>query len=313
MKKFLSNIVDSFFLQSKALKLKILNHVIEHPLEKLPTSNEMAKTHNISSITVKKIVAELADEGYLRSRKKAGTKAIDHFSKLQKQIFEQTKEDVKKLISNLENSGLTLQEILACLYGALSEYSFDETELIYTEKDSEMVFIGARELSERLGVKIKPVYFENIQKELSFTHQKPKAIIVPFYCLNFLRGSSLNVKILPLQTTHPLDALSGSKSIAYNSNVVYITISDEDKEGAFNLQKKITQGAFNLKIYKIEEVIKNPRLLNAVELVITYKWVINNNEYLFRNIPKIIAYNRFDDKEGLMLIKHFIESNKFGG
>ncbi len=313
MKKFLSNIVDSFFLQSKALKLKLLNHIIEHPLEKIPTSNDIAKTYGISSITVKKIVAEMANEGYLKSNKKAGTKAIEHFSKKQKHLFLQTKEEIKKHISTLEENGLTLQEILACLYAALAEYSFNETELIYTERDSGMVFIGASELSERLGVKIKPVYFENVKKELSASHSKPKAIIVPFYCLDFLREHSVNIKILPIQTTHPLDALSGSKSIAYNSNVMYVAVSEEDKEGAFNLQKKITQGAFNLRINKIEDIVKNPRLLNSIELVVTYKWVINNNEHLFRNIPKIIAYNRFDDKEGLMLIKHFIDSNKLGG
>ncbi len=313
MKKFLSNIVDSFFLQSKALKLKLLNHIIEHPLEKIPTSNDIAENYGISSITVKKIVAEMANEGYLKSNKKAGTKAIEHFSKTQKHLFLQTKEEIKKYISTLEENGLTLQEILACLYAALSEHSFNETELIYTERDSGMVFIGASELSERLGVKIKPVYFENVKKELSNSHNKPKAVIVPFYCLDFLREHSAIIKILPIQTTHPLDALSGSKSIAYNSNVMYVAVSEEDKEGAFSLQKKITQGAFNLRINKIEDIVKNPRLLHSIELVVTYKWVINNNEHLFRNVPKIIAYNRFDDKEGLMLIKHFIDSNKLGG
>jgi DNA-binding transcriptional regulator YhcF (GntR family) len=313
MRNVLSDIIDSFFLQSKALKLKLLNYIIEHPLEKIPTSNEIAETYDISSITVKKIVTELVGEGYLRSNKKAGTKATDHFSKAQKHMYAKIKQDIKKHIQEMEDGGLTLQEILACLYGSISEYSFDAAEIIYTEKDSEMVFVGASELSERLNTKIKPVYFENIQKEIASSHQKPTAIIVPFYCLNFIRELSYDIKILPIQTTHPLESLSSSKSIAYNSNVMYVAISEDDKEGAFSLSKKITQGAFNLKINKIEDVVKNPLLLNSIELVVTYKWVINNNEHIFRNVPKIIAYNRFDDKEGLMLIKHFIESNKLKG
>ncbi len=313
MKNPLSDIIDGFFLQSKALKLKLLNHIIEHPLEKLPTSNKIAEIYGISSITVKKIVAELVNEGYLKSNKKAGTKAVEHLSSEQKHLFEQSKQQLKELIAKMEKEGLTLQEILTCMYSSLSEYSFDLTEIIYTEKDSEMVFVGAGELSERLGIKIKPVYFENIQKELTSSHQTPKAIIVPFYCSDILKIRSNNIKILPLHTTHPLEALSNSKSIAYNSNVAYIAISDEDKEGAFALRKKISEGAFNLRIYKIEDIANKPNLLNSIELVVTYKWVVNNNEHLLRNVPQIIAYNRFDDKEGIMLIKHFIESNKSGG
>ncbi len=313
MKNILSDIIDNFFLQSRALKLKLINYIIEHPFEKIPTSDKIAKTYDVSTITVKKIITELGREGYLKSNKKAGTKATDHFSKTQKELYANAKNDIKKHIEEMENGGLTLQETLACLYSAISEYAFDFTEIIYTEKDSEMVFIGASELSERLNTKIKPVYFENIAKEIVSSHQIPKAIIVPFYCLNFIRELTSDIKILPIQTAHPLESLSSSKSISYNSNVMYVAISKDDKEGAFSLQKKITQGTFNLKISRVEEIVKNPHLLNSIELVVTYKWVINNNEHLFKNIPKIIAYNRFDDKEGLMIIKHFINSSKLKG
>ncbi len=313
MNKLPLDAIDNFFIHSKSLKLKLMNFIIEHPLERLPTSKEMAKKYGISDITVKKLVSELAVKGYLKPNKKGGTKIVNRFSNKQRQLFSKSKEEIKIQIGQLEESGFDIQEILTCLYSALSEYSFDTTDVIYTEKDPEMVFIGAEELSDRLGVKVKPVYFENMQKEISQDKKPPKAIIVPFYCFNSIEHLSSISRIFPIRTTHPLEYLSNSKNIAYDSNIMYVSVSDKDRESAFILKNKITNDHFHLKICKIEELVNNVQSVNSTEMVIAYKWVINNNERLFKNVPKIIAYNRFDDKEGLLIIKSFINSNKVGG
>jgi DNA-binding transcriptional regulator YhcF (GntR family) len=305
--------IDNFFIHSKVLKLKLMNYIIEHPLEKLPTSKEISSTYDISDITVKKLVSELAAEGYVKPNKKGGTKIVNRFSSKQRKLFAQTKEKIKEQIKILEEDGFNNQEILTCLYSAISEYSFDTTDIVYTEKDPEMLFIGAQELSERFKTKIKPVYFENIDKEVTSSKKPPKAVIVPFYCYNSIEYLSSYTKIIPMKTTHPLEYLSNSKSIAYDSNVVYVAISDRDKEGARIIKNKITNENFNLKIFKIDELIEDRQFINSIEMVVAYKWVINNNEKIFKDIPKIIAYNIFDDKEGLLMIKGFIKSNKFGG
>ncbi len=313
MNDTLENQIDDFFIHSKALKLRLMNYIIEHPLEKLPTSKNMASTYGISDITVKKLVSELAQKGYLKPNKKGGTKITNRFSNQQKQIFSRTKEEIKSHIKTLEENGFDTQEILACLYGSISEYSFDTTEIVYTEKDADMVFIGAEELSDRLGIKIKPVYFENIEKEVIPNKKPPKAVIVPFYCYSSIEHLSKYTKLFPIKTTHPLEYLSNARNITYDSNVIYIAVSDKDKEGAFSLKNKITNGSFNLRICKIEELANNLQFINSIELVVAYKWVIRNNENIFKNVPKIISYNIFDDKEGLLMIKNFINSNNFGG
>ncbi len=306
-------LVDNFFVHSKALKLKLLNYIITHPMEKLPTSKDIASTYDISDITVKKLVSELAASGYLKPNKKGGTKIINRFSNQQKQHFLQIREEIKLKIKELDSSGFDTQEILACLYSSISEYVFDSMEIVYTEKDPEMIFIGAEELSSRLKINIKPIYFENMIKELENNKSAPKAIISPFYCYQSIERFAAVSKIFPIRTTHPLEYLSNARNITYGSVVVYIAVSDKDRDSAFIIRDKITNDSFILKIYKIDEIINNPDLVNSAEMVISYKWIINNNDRLFSNIPKVMAYNKFDDKEGLLMIKSFVNSNKFGG
>ena len=313
MERNAGRVVDNFLIHSKAMKLKIINYCFEHPSEKLPTSKELAQANGISDLTVKKIISELAQEGYVQPNKKAGTRITKKFSKKQMQLLEQAREELKKQFISLEKSGFNVQEIIAYIYEAITEYSFEATEILYTEPDFEMIFVGADELSERLNVKVRGVYFENIQKEIDSADKGQKIIITPFYSLDMLKRTQSGVKIFPLHTARPLESLSYSKDIAYGSTIMYVAATEDDKEGALSLQSKIAENMFNLKICKIGELTDNPSLLNSVELVITYKWVINNNEGIFKNVPKIIAYNRFDDKEGLVMIRHYIENNKTKG
>ncbi len=305
--------IDDFFIPSKALALKLLDYIVEHPLEKLPTSRELSKIHNMSDITVKKIMSSLAAKGYLKSNKKGGTKIVNRFSTRQRQVYSEAKEDVKGIIKKLEDNGFDVEETLSCLYNALLEYAFGSSPLVYTERDQGMVFIGASELSDVLSVKVKPVYMENIHKEMLLGNSAPKAIIVPFYCYSDLEHLRDLIRIFPLRTTHPLEFLSTSKEIAYNSTVVYVAISDEEKEGIYSIKEKIENNTFRLLVYRIDELVDNPRLLSDAQMVVAYKWIISNNEQIFRNVPRIVAYNRFDDKEGIEMIKGFISSNKTGG
>jgi len=307
------DVIEEFFVPSRALKLKLLDYIIEHPLEKLPTSKKLSEFYQISDITVKKVMGALASRGLLKSNKKGGTRIINRFSTQQRQAYFQGKEDIKSVIRKLEESGFGVEEILSCLYNAILEYTFDTTKLIYTERDPGMVPAGAGELSDILGVKVKAVYIENIQREAIFSENGPKAIIVPFYCYSEVEHLKDHVRIFPLRTTHPIEFLSTSRDIAYNSTVVYVAISEEDKEGVFSLKSKIENGTFRLLVYRIDEVTDDPHLLSSAEMVVAYKWIINNNEHLFKNVPKIIAYNRFDDKEGISMIRSFINSNKIGG
>ncbi len=305
--------VDDFFVPSKALTLKLLDYIIEHPLEKLPTSKELSEIHNMSDITVKKVMGALSGRGYLKSNKKGGTKIINRFSLRQREVYSEAKEDVKEIIKRLEDNGFDLQEILTCFYNALLEYAFDSSGLLYTERDHEMVFMGASELSDILSVKVKPVYIENVYREMLLGSSAPKAVIVPFYCYSDLEHLRNSVKIFPLRTTHPLEFLSTTKEIAYNSVVVYVAASSEEKEGVFGIKKKIENNTFKLLVYKIDELIDNPHLLKDVDMVVAYKWIVRNNEHVFKNVPRVVAYNRFDDKEGIKMIEGFISSNKTGG
>lgn len=302
--------IDHFFINSKLLKLKLINYIIGYPFEKLPISKDIASTYKISNITAKKIVSQLAQENYLKSNKKGGTKIIGRFSKVQLQVFEQAKDEIKRQIETLEKNNFNAQEILSCLYSSLHEYNFDnaETKIIYTEEDPEIVFMGARELSDLLNIKIKPIYYENLTREVLSNSNSIKAVITPFYSVNKLKNLSGNVKIFPIHTAYPLGALSSSKNIASNSTLIYVAVSDEDKERALYLKNRISTGIFNLKIYRIDELLENERLLDSADIVVAFKWIINNNEKIFKNVPKIIAYNRFDDRDGILLIKNFIDS-----
>ena len=305
--------IDQFFINSKLLKLKLINYIIEHPSEKLPISKDIASAYEISDITSKKVAAELASENYLKPNKKGGTKIVGRFSKMQLQVFEQVKSEIKKQIESLERNNFSAQEILSCFYSSLHEYSFSNAEIVYTEKDPEIVFTGARELSDLLNVKIKPVYYENLTKEVLSDSNSIKAVIMPFYSVNKFESLNSSVKILPIHTTYPLGGLSNLKNIVSNSTIIYVAASDEDKERALYLKNKISNGIFNFKIYRIDELLENEQLLNSVELVVVFKWIINNNEKIFKNVPKIITYSRFDDREGILLIKNFIGGNIAGG
>lgn len=300
--------IDYFFTNSKLLKLKLINYIIDHPFEKLPISKDIAHTYKISDITAKKVISQLVQENYLTSNKKGGVKITGGFSKVQIKLFKQIKDEIKKQIEVLEQNNFNIQEILSCLYSALDECKFDNAKIIYTEQDPEMVYTGAKELSDLLNIRIKPVYYENLSREVLSNSNLIKAVITPFYSANVLDRLNSSAKIFPIHTTYPLGALSSSRSIPGNSNIIYVAVSDEDREKAAYLKDRISMGMFNLKVYKIDELLENKQLLDFADIAIAFKWVVSNNEKIFKNVPKVITYNRFDDREAILLVKNFIES-----
>ncbi len=301
--------LEEYFIGSKLLAIKLIDYAVTHVGEKLPTSYELSESFGVGVNTVKKVCSELSRKGYLNANKKRGTEVIRKFSSEQVAMYLSFRERFREIFSEMERSGFNFEELIACLFSSLEGYEFSANGVIYTEKDTDSLFVSREELEDKIGVPVTPLYFNDVVNRLKDGTLKAMIVIVPFYCSFALQDacSYPGIKIFPIKTTHPLDILSELKSIPANVSRAFISVSPSEKDSIIDLYPGNVQP---LRVYTIEEVRESPELLSGVEMVVALKWVVSNNEWLFRSVPRIVTYSRFNDDEGFRMIKLYMENNK---
>ena len=300
--------VDNLFIRHQIIKLKLIKEAIENPGRKIPPAREIAKENDISELTVKKVEKELALKGYLVSNKKGGTRTLNKFAKEQISSFVASKETFRGIVDNLMKNSFSKEDIMALVYDVLREMKDDLSWVMYTEKDEGIAIYAKRELEKRLNTSVVFKPFDTLRTELMNKIISGKVIVAPFYCFPQLEVYKYDdVKMVPLRTVHPLEFISLSNEIPYASRIFYVAASKLDKENAINVYYNVLNNRYRVYIYTQDELLTNKHLLNFADIVVGFRWVLESDEFLFRGVKRIIKANRFDDSEGIKMIKSYIE------
>jgi len=299
--------IDELFLKNQIIKLKLIREAIENPEKKLPTAKQIAEENDVSELTVKKVEKELALQGYLFSNKKGGTKTVRKFAKEQISAFLAAKENFKSIVDDLLKNGFSKKDIIAMVYDVVKGVKDELSFVVYTEKDDGIAIFAKKELESKLGYSVVFKPFETIKTEILNGVISNKLIVVPFYCYSQLERGRKDVKIIPIKTVHPLEFISEAKDIPYSSRIFYIAASRFDKENALNIYYDVLNHRYRVYIYTQDELLTNRHLLKFADIVIGFRWVIESEKALLKDMKKVIKVDRFDDEEGIRMIKGYID------
>ncbi len=300
--------VDNLFIRHQIIKLKLIKEAVENPGKKIPPAREIAKENDISELTVKKVEKELALKGYIVSNKKGGTRTLNKFAKEQISSFVASKETFRGIVDNLMKNGFSKEDIMALVYDVLSEIKDDLSLVVYTEKDEGIAIYAKRELERNLGANVVFKPFDTLKTELMNKVISNKIVVAPFYCFPQLEVYKYeDVKMVPLKAIHPLEFISLANDIPFASRIFYVAASKLDKENAMNVYYNVLNNRYRVYIYTQDELLTNRHLLNFADIVVGFHWVLESDEFLFKGVKRVVKTNRFDDDEGIRMIKSYIE------
>ncbi len=300
--------VDELFVKYQIVKLKLINDCIEKPGLKLQPAKKIAQENGVSDLTVKKVEKELARKGYLFSNKKGGTRSVEKFSKEQISSYITAKEGLKSISETLLKDGFSKEDIMALVYDVLSKLHDSFSKIIYSEMDENIAIFAKKQLEEVLGSNVIFKPFDTLKTELMNKIISDKLIILPFFCYPQLEKYIYeDVKVVPIKTVHPLELISKAHDIPFASRIFYIAASRKDKENAVGVYFNAFSTRYRFYTYTQDELLTSKHLINLADIVIGYRWIIEPNIDLFRKVKRIFLVDRFDDYEGIELIKSYLE------
>ncbi len=298
--------LDTFIPKNKFLKYALIDYIITSTGGKLPTSNELSDTYNININSVKQVCSELANSGYVVSQKKAGTKINDNFTDEQIEVYINAKTKIKDILKELDFMAFNSEEMFSCLVSAFSECIFTISNILYVENDFHELLIGKSELENELGITITPMFLNDAVEKAKNRQLNADLIVTTFYCEQILRNLNTSSKIIPLKITPPFDQLINFSRISTDMNITVVVISDVIKKRIENTYKSLIEKFPFFKVVTVSEVLNDKSIINKTGILMTLKSILIENEKLFKNIPQIVSYNRFHDKEGIEMIKAFL-------
>lgn len=286
------------------LFLLILDKMVDAPvLEKFPMAEEAASQFGVNINTVKSVYAKLAQAGFVESRRRTGTKPIVTYRPEQIKAYRHAKDKVKGVIQSLECAGLSSHEIAALLVSAASAYSSCDGTVIYAENEFNQLMIGQQELENELAIPVIPRHIDDVITQLGAGAIRPAVIVTTFYCYDRLREFGDHIHIIPLKTTPPLEELINFSLIARDTAISLIVVTDEVRTRFEQMYPNIVKDFPRFRVFTLNTVLNNRALLADTKILLTLKIIYQENLELFRHIPKITTYNRFQDEEGLNYLR----------
>lgn len=297
--------LEEMLTRSSLLYIRLIDHMIRTGEKKLATSESLAKLHNVSINTVKKICSRLAGEGYIQQKKKAGTKVLAHYSEEQVGIYLSARERIIQILNDLRVAGFNDSSTMACTVSAMDEYRSEPFRVIYTDDDFHALFVGKKELETILGIQVLSIFVDELMEKVRAGIMEPGLIVTSFRTLPLLERLPGHARVIPLKTTPPLEQLLNFSSIPTDARITMIVISDEVRERISRIYDDLIRAFPFFNICTQSQVRSNTALVSGTEILLTLKMIYMENEKLLHHIPKIITYNRFHDGEGIRMLRQF--------
>jgi hypothetical protein len=174
------------------------------------------------------------------------------------------------------------------------------------ENDFYELIIGKTELENELGITVTPMFIGDVVEKVKNRQLYADLIITTFYYEKILRDLNINTKIIPLKITPPFDQLINFSQISRDMKITVVVISNIIKNRIEQTYMSLINKFPFFKVLTVSEALNDKKILNETEILLTLKSILMENEKVFKNIPHIVSYNRFHDKEGIEMIKAFL-------
>jgi len=302
----MKNKIISVFSKFALVKAYLIKMIFEKGSGSIPTSEEIALKIDANVNTVKKVIKDLSEEGYIKTNKKAGTSIKTSISLETSRTFKMYLENLISLITEMKISGLGETEIEAIFINALSENKKTESKIIYVDTSPESLVAGKYELESKLKLDVTTMLLENFLRKYDKISESDKIFVTAYICFQNIINKNINAKIIPLKITPPLDLLINFEKIPIDTNIVLVVLNQQVKEHVHEVYGTVLENFRNFNVYTLSEIKKKASLLAECTMLLTLKSIYKENNEYFSNIPNIIAFNRFYDNEGIELIKSYI-------
>jgi len=297
---------DVFLTKNKRLFYELIDRIVNSEVSHLPLTEEAARLNQVNINTIKTVYSSLAEQNYIETRRRSGSRIIRKFSPQQVDAYQSGKQKVITQLQSLNLAGFSPHELIALLMAALVEYSSGDGRIIYTENNFHELEIGKQELELALGVPIAPRYIDDVIEQLQTGQLKADLIVTTFFCEKRVREAGVTCPLIPLRITPPMEQLINFSLIPRDTRISLVVISDLIRERIGQTYPHIVKDFTNFRIYTLSEVLSDPELIGQTQILLTFKQTWRENEELFQSIPKIVTYNRFHDEEGLNQIRSLI-------
>ena len=217
---------DLFMTKNKRLYFKLIDKIIGTEFDQLPRTEEAAQLNQVNINTIKSVYSSLAEQQYIETRRKSGSRIIKSFVPEQADAYHNAKQKVLTQLQALNLVGFSANELIALLLGALAEYSDSDGRIIYTENNFHELEIGKQELELALGVQITPRYIDDVIEQLRTGKLKADLLISTFFCEKKLRDAGVTCPLIPLRITPPMEQLLNFTLIPRDTQITLAVIHE---------------------------------------------------------------------------------------
>jgi len=294
------------------LQLRLLDRVLENPRDRFPLSEEVARTYGVNINTARKAFALLADAGAIERRRKAGSLVLRQLSDEQGATYRHAKDRMVSVLRDLELAGFSSLEMISMAASSLEEMSNQAPRIVYTELDFYELLLGRRELELALGLPVQPRHLDEVEKQLQRGMLQADLVVTTFFCENRLRENceQQEIPLVPLRTTPPLEQLLNFPLLPRDTVITTVVISQQIRQRIQEFYPHISKDFPDFKVLTLDEVQQQPQVLRKTSILLTQKLILEENRELFRRIPRIVSYNRFQDDEGLDFVRQILNQTE---
>jgi len=294
------------------LRLRLLDRVLDNPADRFPLAEEAASTYGVNINTAKKAFALLAADGTIEPRRKAGSQVLRQPGEEQATTYRRSKDRLVSLLRDLELAGFSSLEMIAMTASALEEVGRRTPRVIYTEVDFYELLLGRRELDLALGLPVQPRHLDEVVRQLQNGRLQADLVISTFFCENRLREGceQQGIPLVPLRTTPPLEQLLNFPLLPRDTVITMVVISAQIRQRVQEFYPHITRDFPAFRVLTLEEAQQEPQALRKTRILLTQKLILEENRELFRSIPRVVSYNRFQDDEGLDYVRQILNQTE---
>ncbi len=298
--------IDQLVTRSKLLYAKLIDRIIQCGGEKLPTSDHLAREHQVSVNTVKEVCGRLAKEGYIRQKKRAGTEIRNLYSEEQVQVYLRSREKIIQVFNHLKESGINESGIIASALSALEEYRPEPARVVYADKDFYGLVVGKKELESILKVKVTSMFVDELREKVATEAMAPELVVTSLWSAPLVEDLPDTIRVIPLKTTPPLEQLLDFSSLPTDARITLVVLSDQVQQRVTATHADLMDAYPFFHIHTLAQVRMNKELVSETTTLVTLRMILLENPGLFSHIPKTVTYNRFHDDEGMGMLKRFL-------
>ncbi|RMF47902.1 MAG: GntR family transcriptional regulator [Deltaproteobacteria bacterium] len=285
--------------------LGLLDLILRQPADRLPSSEVLARQYRVNINTAKKALTLLADAGILEPKRRVGNLVRHRPDQARMHAYLAGRQRILSALGDLAAAGFSPLEMAACLAAASDEHHRRTPRIVYADFEFNELLLGTRELELACGQPVRPVPVPELENLLREGWLTADLVVTTFFAENRVRPlcEQAGIVLVPLRTTPPLEQLLNFALLPRDTPVTLVVLSGEIRQRIEEHYPHLHKDFPAFSILTLEQVRKSPKRLGQTRILLAHKLVCEEYAELFRSIPRVIGFNRFQDDEGLDYIR----------